>query len=213
MKRKTAGITLIETVVAISILTIGVASIVGTALYTFSTYNRTLLRLTALNLARESVEVVRNIRDTNWLPPNAIEYCGTEGEAGYIANDQYCYKNWLQSLDNCGLGCKAVFRPENNTWELQPGSDYALYKNAVGADFAVFTDQDNGTNPIFFRKLKIIKNTVSNPYTNEHPELQIISIVAWLGRGCFADFSGDPENAQNHCKIVVEDRFTNWKDY
>ena len=215
MKSKASrGITLLETVVASSILTMGVSAIVGTSLYTFATYNRTLLRLTALGLAREGIEVTRNIRDSNWLPPNAIDYCGEADQVGYIAQGQYCYKGWLAGLDNCAFGCKAVFKPEQNIWSLDPSAnDYALYKNSQADGHALYTDQNNGSPPPIFLKIRIFKNNTGSPYTADHPELKVVSTVAWLGRSCVNDFSGDPESARDYCKIVVEERLTNWKDY
>lgn len=202
------GLSLIETVIALGILTTGMAALVGTAIYSFSNYNKALLRLTAMGLAREGVEVAKNIRDTNWLPPQAVENCGVPAEEGYIGPEQYCYKAWLTSLDGCSSGCQAIFVPATNVWSLQTTGNYSLYRQADGT----YTEVSTGSPPLYYRKLKIIKNTAA-PYSLAHPELQVLSTVAWVGRGCISDFSGDPEGALDKCKITIEDRLTNWKNY
>lgn len=61
------GFTLIEVVIAIFIATVGIMGafsiIQQVVAYTSASYNR----LTAAYLAQEGIEVVRNIRDGNWL--------------------------------------------------------------------------------------------------------------------------------------------------
>ena len=61
------GFTLIETIVAVGIIVIGLVSALGaitTSLFYISNIGD---RLIAANLAAEGLEVVRNIRDNNWL--------------------------------------------------------------------------------------------------------------------------------------------------
>lgn len=89
-KKQTKGFTLIEVIVAVFILTVGVGGsfalieqmLVGTSVAES--------RLIASYLAQEGIEIVRNIRDTNWLEKR--ELSGTE---------------WNQDLDNCAgpVGC------------------------------------------------------------------------------------------------------------
>lgn len=67
IKKRSAGFTLLEMIVAISILISGVlvvyASSAQLLAYTYSNQ----YRLVASYLAQEGVEVVRNIRDENWI--------------------------------------------------------------------------------------------------------------------------------------------------
>ena len=61
------GFTLIETIVAVGIIVIGLVSaltLITTSLFYVSNIGD---RLIAANLAAEGLEVVRNIRDNNWL--------------------------------------------------------------------------------------------------------------------------------------------------
>ena len=64
---KKNGFTLVETMVAIGIITIGLVSVltlITSSLFYISNVND---RLIAANLTVEGLEVVRNIRDNNWL--------------------------------------------------------------------------------------------------------------------------------------------------
>jgi len=64
---KSPGFTLLETVVAVAMLVGGVSVVYSTSANTLAhTYNNQY-RLTASYLVQEGVEVVRNIRDQNWL--------------------------------------------------------------------------------------------------------------------------------------------------
>ena len=66
-KNKGAGFTLIETIVAVGIIVIGLVSALGaitTSLFYVSNIGD---RLIAANLTAEGLEVVRNIRDNNWI--------------------------------------------------------------------------------------------------------------------------------------------------
>lgn len=57
---------MIETVVAITILLVGIVGAVSLATFGIRAAGESRDRVIATNLAREGLEVVRNIRDTNW---------------------------------------------------------------------------------------------------------------------------------------------------
>lgn len=61
------GISLIETLVALFILAIGITAALSLVGYVSSITASTKNKIIATNLAREGVEAVRNIRDSNWL--------------------------------------------------------------------------------------------------------------------------------------------------
>lgn len=61
------GQTLIEAVVAIAIIGIALVGFLSQSTYNFLASTESLKRNTGLNLAREGIEAVRNIRDSNWL--------------------------------------------------------------------------------------------------------------------------------------------------
>jgi|SRR3989344_2217890 len=69
-----SGFTLMETIVAIGVIVVGLVSaltLVNTALFYVFNIND---RLIATNLAAEGIEVVRNIRDSNWAQGGGIAW-------------------------------------------------------------------------------------------------------------------------------------------
>jgi type II secretory pathway pseudopilin PulG len=88
-----AGQTMIETLVAIFMLTMGVSAALGLAIFAFSSSTNIAKQIIATGLAREGLEAVKNMRDTNWLQQTSINTnCWN-----YVSNDltASCYKNWL----------------------------------------------------------------------------------------------------------------------
>lgn len=97
-----------ETVIALSILAIGVtlsSTLMATSLRNISTSKE---RVMAVNMAREGIEAVRNIRDTNWLK--------------FSGSIRDCWNQLPQSLD--GGTCAEICNGLN---PITPG-DYIVYK-------------------------------------------------------------------------------------
>ncbi len=63
----TKGQSLVEVMVAIAIITTGIFSVWTLFLSNFSGEQEARARTVAANLAREGVELVKNVRDSNWL--------------------------------------------------------------------------------------------------------------------------------------------------
>src|SRR6267154_1116516 len=85
------GQTLIETIVAIFVLTMGLTTALGLAIYVFSNSNRFLNEIVASNLAREGVDAVRMMRDSNWLAGDAAG--GSFGLQSCPDISAQCYPN------------------------------------------------------------------------------------------------------------------------
>ncbi len=88
------GQTLIETLAAIFILTMGVTAGVGLADYALGSSTSIAKDLIGTGLAREGIEAIKNMRDTNWLQAgpintNCYDFSNPSG------NDGSCYKSWL----------------------------------------------------------------------------------------------------------------------
>ena len=65
--KKNRGFTLVEVIVAIFVLAMGVVGIMNAIPSMISNLNLYTSKLTAFYLAQEGVEIIRNIRDSNWL--------------------------------------------------------------------------------------------------------------------------------------------------
>lgn len=73
---KNKGYSLLEVIIAVFILTVALIAIISLTMSTRIISERSSEELVAINLAREGIEVVRQIRDNNWL---AIE----QGQSSY----------------------------------------------------------------------------------------------------------------------------------
>ncbi len=89
---KKSGFTLIEIMVAISVMTVGILGIYALVPHVVSLSGVNLDRFRAVQLAREGIEIIRNIRDTNWLEQRSNPL-----------------NSWKEGLTNCSLGCEADY--------------------------------------------------------------------------------------------------------
>ena len=61
------GFTILETLFAIVVITVGLVGVIGLIVYTISISRVSPDKVIAANLAQEGIEIVRNIRDSNWI--------------------------------------------------------------------------------------------------------------------------------------------------
>jgi len=108
------GFTLIEVTVAIVILIVGIIGI-------YTAFSRMVIltsgisnRLIAAYLAQEGIEIVRNIRDTNWVE-NAT--------------------SWNDGLTTCSSGCEADYKTGTQGEETPLRSYTACYLNIDSNNF------------------------------------------------------------------------------
>jgi Tfp pilus assembly protein PilV len=81
-RRNCRGQSLIEAIVALGIISTAVSSALSLAVSSLSAEKDSGAAVTAGNLAREGIETVRMIRDSNWLAGNAWDAGLTSGLAG-----------------------------------------------------------------------------------------------------------------------------------
>jgi prepilin-type N-terminal cleavage/methylation domain-containing protein len=97
--KKEKGFTFLEVMIAVFVLTVGiVAAYLASQAPIFYTQN-SINRLTASFLAQEGIEIVRNIRDNNWVK-------GAQWHSGLVSDlemecpyggSKYCYANYDDS--------------------------------------------------------------------------------------------------------------------
>ena len=101
-----SGQTLIETLAALFILVMGVSATVGLAIYAFATSTSITKQIVATGLAREGIEAVKAMRDTNWLNGTLTKNgCYDFSSTPIGAPTASCYQNWLGQNDNATLYC------------------------------------------------------------------------------------------------------------
>jgi len=172
LSRKFQGFTIIETFIAISIITVGLVGVLGLVSYTISISRISHTEIIAANLAQEGIEVIRNIRDSNWLadiadgpPDDSVSWRehirGTGNERAGRVN--YDTKGPLDQYFNPPPGIGNII----NTC----GSDCRLY---LKDDF--YSHDNTGEETNFYRLIRIQK--VGPP----PKRLKVKSIVAWEDR-------------------------------
>lgn len=113
------GFTLIEAMVSLVLVTVAMGPVLILATSSVNVASRIEHNLTAANLAQEGVEVIRNIRDTNWLNGSAfdntlsvgiwrIEWNTIGGGLMAVGSNPILKKN--NGLYNYSLGTNTVFR-------------------------------------------------------------------------------------------------------
>jgi Tfp pilus assembly protein PilV len=88
------GQTLIETLAALFILAMGISAAVGLAVYAFNSSTSITKEIIGTGLAREGLEAVRNMRDTNWLQ-DTLAVNGCYDYVTSTNNNANCYTHWL----------------------------------------------------------------------------------------------------------------------
>ncbi len=123
-----AGFTLIEVLAAIFIMLVGVLGVFGLITRTVTFNSSVNSQLVASYLAQEGLEIVRNMRDTNFLKIH-------KGAGG----------QWNDGLTACAAGCGADY---NDTTLGSFGDTLLKLDNG-------FYTYDAGTDTIFTRKITI----------------------------------------------------------
>lgn len=203
---KQSGQTLIETIAAIFILTTTLTAGLALTIYILANSDQTFSEITATNLAREGVDVIKNMRDSNWLAgESGLIDCtdiGTKCYPGAFNTPAYD----ITSVAN--INKRIVFDPTALSWSLDTVADYNLYLQANGTYL-----HNVSSNSTFARMINLSLDS-SAPFTAANPELIVKSVVAWRGRKCPSFATNQDLLAFNSpCKTVVEQRLTNWKDY
>jgi hypothetical protein len=217
------GQTLIETIVGLGLLTTGIIGGMSLAVYALGASDYSLKQIVATNLAREGVEVVRNMRDTNWLQ----DTLDSSGNSCHIDNGQACYRNWdTQAYDISGSsggtdyavrllgtyfwGIDQIYLAcQNRVYQDSDGSYYQPWP-LLWFCIPVPSGSGGDTSNQYYRRVRIIRDT-NNGFSALNPRLLVRSTVWWKGKRCPAA-SDNPPTGTN-CKVMVEEYLTNWKNY
>lgn len=199
-----AGQTLVEAIVAIAIIGIALLGFLSLSTHNYTASSKSLQRNLALNLAREGIEVVRHIRDSNWLAG-----CPDPDKDG-------CYY-WNTGLSD-GEEYRAIpfFNVQGKKWELTfvkksfdkcvGSGECALYKLN-----GVLTADAAGESTDFYRQMEILPicedaDDCSGDGVCQSGDhcgtkqigLDVISRVRWKER-------------ENWGNVVLEDKLFNWR--
>ncbi len=193
------GFTIIEMVISIFILTIAIVGVFTAFMMITILTADAANQLTGTYLAQEGMEIVRNIRDTNWLKLNAGTTTGV---------------TWVDGLNvgacsNDVTGCEADY----TSTIMSGNSNQYLYLNSNG--FYNY-DDTTGTKTNFKRKITI-EPVVDVDGSSSHI-LMVKVQVSWdqkatiLNPTCLAGDYGDPTKKCSN-GITAEGTLYDWFKY
>lgn len=145
------GFTIVETLIALAIVSFGIVSVYGAFSAIVQVTSDISLRFTASYLAQEGVEIIKNIRDGNFInSPGA---------------------GWSTGLTSCSAGCQADYK----TGTASQGAANALVAYSSNVFLKINSDglygYDTGTATTFTRKI-----TITQVDSNT---LKVVSDVFW----------------------------------
>jgi len=157
------GFTLLETLVAISILTLSIAGAFSVAQSGLSAAIIARDQIIAFHLAQEAIELVRHIRDNNTFNGNTD--APQEGWLTDIPSQCFstdCAVNIVsKKIEECTDGCKIL---KNTGSYVQNVSGAAPISNAISTAFT--------------RKVRL-KNVITNQTNQEVKEVKISVTMSW----------------------------------
>ena len=199
------GQTLIETMVAIFILIMGITAALGLANFSLSSSTSITKQIMGTGLAREGVEAVKNMRDTNWLRDTFDATCS-------------CYPSWENSLYNMksntnGKTYSLTNNPSQDAyWVLNvENTNFSLNFDAVATNGSFYypaSGNSPGTSD-YYRRITLTENQSS--YDPTSPRIRVDSDVWWKDKKCPA--AATYEGATPSCRIRLTTYLTNWKNY
>ncbi|KKP42240.1 MAG: hypothetical protein UR31_C0017G0019 [Parcubacteria group bacterium GW2011_GWA2_33_14] len=149
-KRYSTGFTIIELIITIAILSFGILGAYSAFAPFFTLTYNVSYRLTAVYLAQEGLEIVRNLRDNNFINSN----------------------NWSDGLLECDLGCQLDYKTgtsvesfENQLKLYDPGEFLKINSDN-------FYSYDLGDTTKFQRKITINQESGTDV-------LKVSVIVTW----------------------------------
>jgi len=150
MKR---GFTLVELMIAIVLMTTGIMAIYALIPHGIETSITNTDKYLATQLAREGIEIVRNIRDTNWLEeldsPTAV---------------------WNEGLTSCAAGCEVDYITPSIQDPVLSAYGAGRYLKVDGNGFYNYTA---GSDTKFKRRIVITEVAPADR------ALQVIVTVSW----------------------------------
>jgi len=161
-----SGFTLMEAIVAIFVITTGIVGVLSLVTQTISSATISKDKLIAAYLAQEGIEIVRNIRDTNWLEAETYVNSWDEGLTG----------NCLGDVDNCETSSGCIVDYNHSYGPSMEDPNLPVYTGQyLNIDAAGFYSYSGGTQSKFQRK--IVTESGGTDI------LRICTLVQWQEKG------------------------------
>jgi len=219
------GQTLIETMVAIFVMVMGITAALGLANYSLNASTSIRKQIIGMGLAREGLEAVKNMRDTNWLNGQLQANCFNYPTSTAVAN---CYHDWLNPSGGYNfqlsttprsyrLAFDATASSINGYWTLSPqlGNAWALDNSTDPTKGFYVSNAGLSGNSGFYRKITITPD-ITAPFNNQTsgsydwPRLLVEAQVWWTDKNCPVSAAWP---GANKCSVQLQTYLTNWKTY
>ena len=174
------GLSLLETTIAIGVIVTGLFAAFTLVIANRRTSDEAVLRFAAVQLAREGVEVVRSLRDSNWLAGTAWDggIAGSAGSYTGIAVFNPGTTSWQLTF-----GAATFFDPSARVVRQQDVNDETFWTQGQSSDAAV--------DPTPYRRLIDVhpicadKQVAENGCADMSPKvgMRVRSRVQWSSRG------------------------------
>jgi len=210
--KKEKAFTFIELLAAIIVLAIGVLSVIAVSAKSYAAISLQKNKLIAANLAREGIELVKNVRNENWLYKitTSNSYCNLDSTPSSCSSGRIKEDNgdcdWRCGSKNKPPSDSSFFRLEqswsyNLTNYFLQDLDYNLTSSVLssipyspkceehGANLKIdstngfYSHTTSGTDSIFKRLIIINRGADENGDGNPNNDIQVISKVCWQERG------------------------------
>lgn len=130
--KSSAGFTIIELIIAIFILSFSIFGVYNAFSTIIVLTHGVSDRFMAAYLAQEGLEIIRNIRDNNWISGHG---------------------NWRRGLDVCEDGCEADYTTETTLPGATPLAPWAVNGTFLKINESGFYNYSDGPNTRFKRKI------------------------------------------------------------
>lgn len=153
----TSGFSLLEVIVATGIITMGLLGILSLVMQNMQAQTVNRDYLIASMLAQEGIELVRNIRDTNWLETGMDWHDGIVGDGSYIID----YIDGADDVIDIGSEDDITDTP-----------DVRLYFDGTAGPDGYYSHDNTGRITPFFRIMRVVEH-LSDGY------IELQSVVQW----------------------------------
>jgi len=131
------GLTLIEVIVALAVIIIGVVAGLTLTVYNLKASTFGEQQLVSSNLARESIEVVRSMRDANWLKDEEwSKDVFAAGQTKFVTMFDEVDGSWsivatdAADVKSCA-DCQIYLNQENGVYSHDPSKTQTIYKRLL----------------------------------------------------------------------------------
>lgn len=206
-----AGFTLIELMITLAVFTIGISAALGLALSNYNNSRDNLDKIIAANLAREGIELIRNVRDSNWLRVEDNDLsCGgfCSWDYGLNVNTNYVYIDYNDIFPQAFTSGSC---PTGNEQCVTACLDCKLYQDNNG----FYNHDSSGTLTNYSRAIKLqkicVNESLAQPEDNEHiydMNLPCLAGETYIGIQATVHVQWQDNGTKN---IEIIDKFYNWR--